>query len=280
MAKQPSLRLSAYERLRYYTHEVEPIDTGSHQWSTLFLARIALLRALEVYVPNILSELRQIQIDHRNEAPQLWEVLWSDPMNDALEVLPLFPDCGRSVLELLSRYSLSNTKHHWILRVLISYLWVEVKPQMAHTAFKVAVLPPLTTHGADVTGKDFNFGAAAWNPTVETRINYETRVSKTFEMQLRKYITQMRYEAMEKGVSNYEPQRLREGLVPTDAIRFIQYQIMQKSFERIADMEADVLEKHVPKQTVTKGIQRYAALTGVLLRPKGRSGRKQTRNRQ
>jgi hypothetical protein len=274
ITKQLSLRISAYEHIRLYTHEVEPIDTGSYQWSTLFLARIALLRALEIYAPSILTELRQVQLDYENEAPHIWEVLWNDPMNDALKVLALFPKCEKAILELLFKYNLFDTKDHWMLRVLISHLRVNVKPQMSHTASKVAVIPPVTVYNDTILIDDFNFGAAAWNPSIETRINYEKRVSSTFEIYLSKYMTQVSHKYVKKGLSNYESQGLRKGLVPTDTIRFVHYQVLRQSFEAIANVEADILRKHVPKQTVTEGVKRYSALAGVLLRPRGRSGRK------
>lgn len=257
----------ADERLKFFTNELEPMGKNSYQWSTLFLARIATLRALEVYVPKVLEELRQMQLNYKDEASMLWEIISDNEFRyEAPQVLPWFPSCSRALTDLMFRYNLGSSKHHWMLYVLSSYLCMYVGSEMAHRAFKVAVIPARTAYENDVGHENFEFRAMPWNPLVETRINYEKRLQSLFQTLLRKHLEHLDREVRKKITPSYEPQGLRKGIVPTDAVRLIQYQVLEMSYDQIVDLESTTREEAFSYQAVYDGIKRFANLIGIELR--------------
>lgn len=113
----------------------------------------------------------------------------------------------------------------------------------------------------------------AWDPTGEPRTIFEARMRREFETSLSRYAlkTETAAKQQQKTLA-YRPRNLSKWIIPTDAVRFIRYQVLKESYEEMARS----LQLHgddTYAQTIGKGVKRFAAFIGVKLREGARGGR-------
>jgi hypothetical protein len=180
---------------------------------------------------------------------------------------------------------MENSKGDWFKKVCIYYIGRAARSIIPSHASASFLIPPsiVGAERKDIFGltrdapeDTFNFDTLfAWDPSGKTQASFEKMARTVFEFALHRYTSTVKEVAKQTDTKiSYQPQGLREGVVPNDAIRLVRYQFLGESYERIAsDSVEEKAEEGVTLQAVRSGVRRFADLIGVSLRSGSKGGR-------
>lgn len=236
----------------------------------LYDSRLAFFNAFEEYAPDAnkkLYSLISLHIDSRDRET-LARVVTPRLIDDFTKT---YPTLSSGLDKFLREINMLDTEDRWFKKVCIYNLCNTYNhpESLRNTRFPRGLVglgsgyTPFKRDEANFTFDSF----AKWDPSKETKDAFEEGVRENFELHLHLYTYKIGSAAkLEQKKFAFKPQGLYSGSVPSSAIRLIQYQVLEMSYDQIVDLESTTKEEPISYQSVYDSTKRFANLIGIELR--------------